>query len=352
MNLEDFNYSLPKSFIAQNPAEPRDHSRLMVYDSERDEVFHRKFFEIEEFLQPNDIFVVNRSKVIPARILFDCDGRECEIFLLRKIEGGQYEVLMRPGKVFQKEVEVPISSDLVCRVLDVCPDGARIVEFLPASDVSSDFDIDLELEKLGNPPFPPYISESSAGFDQYQTVYAREKGSVAAPTAGLHFTDDLMLKLKNRGIDFSEVLLHVGRGTFAPVTTDKIEDHVMHTEIFELPAATATRLNAARADGRRLISVGTTSVRVLETCFDKNRDAFVPQKSATDIFIYPGYDWKCVDILLTNFHLPKSTLLMLCSSFLESKGVQDPVRKLMELYELAKDEEYRFFSFGDAMLIL
>ncbi len=342
LRTADFDYSLPESFIAQNPVSPRDHSKLLVYDTKADRIYHKRFFELEEFLSSNDVLVLNRSKVVPARILFRLDGKEREIFLLKHLDDERYLAMVRPGKVFKLGKSFSLSSKIRVLVQDVLEDGTRVLRFF-GKNVAE------ELDNMGKMPLPPYVSDSQAAFEDYQTVYAKEKGSVAAPTAGLHFTGDLLKRLSGNGVNIEEVVLHVGRGTFLPVSADLVEDHQMHSEMVILDAVGAGRLNAAQSEGKRLIAVGTTSVRVLESCYD---GTFQPGTFETDIFIYPGeYRWKVVDALITNFHLPKSTLIMLVASFLESKGVEDPIAKILELYELAKEHDYRFFSFGDAMFI-
>lgn len=344
MLTSDFDYELPKKFIAQNPAVPRDHSRLMVYDVKSDTVFHKRFFEVGEFLSAGDVLVVNRSKVVPARIIFKVGDSEAEIFLLGEVGDSCYEALVRPGKKFEAGFEIRVDADLVCRVEKINSDGSRVLKFSGIGDLKK------KLRDLGQMPLPPYIDSSKADSSQYQTVYAREEGSVAAPTAGLHFTESLIRNLEGRGVHFAEVVLHVGRGTFLPVKTARVEDHFMHEEFFEMDAHTAQLLNKAKNDGRRIVAVGTTSVRVLESNF---RGEFVAQKGVTNIFIHPGgRACRAIDALITNFHLPKSTLIMLVASFLESRGVADPVSKILNLYEIAKEHDYRFYSFGDAMLIV
>lgn len=355
MKTKDFDYFLPKEWIAQNPAKPRDAAKLMVCEMGKGlsrvdlrvdvtkRVEHKIFRDVKDLLKAGDVLVINTSKVIPARIIFD--GNK-EIFLIKKIAKNTYECLVRPGKKFKRGAEFQLNRAIKAEVLDILEDGERVVKF------SSDFGDDLTdmLEKLGEAPLPPYITNTKASLKEYQTVYANKKGSVAAPTAGLHFTKDLLASLKRKGVQIEKVILHVGLGTFLPVTTDNIENHVMHSELLEMDRNTAKRLNKAKKEGRRIIAVGTTSVRVLESCF-KPRKGFVPQLSETKIFIYPGYKWKSVDALITNFHLPKSTLLMLVASFLQNKGSKKPIKDLIKLYELAKKHRYRFYSFGDAMFI-
>ncbi len=341
MKTSDFNFDLPQRFIAQDPVEPRDASRLLIFDTANGRVYHKYFSDIIEFLTPDDVLVLNKSKVIPARILFDVDGVEKEIFVLKNKRNGSCQALVKPGKYFKLGRKGCI-EDVEWRVDEILYDGSRIITF--------DIEIDDVLQRFGSMPLPPYINESHSIDSQYQTVYAKESGSVAAPTAGLHFTDNLLCNLQDKGVDLLKVVLHVGRGTFLPVTSDDIGKHEMHSEEFELSNEVSDKLNDAKSNGRRIVAVGTTSVRVLESGFDK---CFTPGKGSTDIFIYPGkYKWKCVDRLISNFHLPKSTLIMLVASFLENKGVTDPVQKVLELYELAKAEDYRFYSFGDAMLII
>jgi S-adenosylmethionine:tRNA ribosyltransferase-isomerase len=343
MKTSEFDYFLPKNLIAQNPAKPRDVSKLMVCRASFEHVEHKVFKDIKDLLKAGDVLVLNTSKVIPARIIFD--GNK-EIFLIKKIAKNTYECLVRPGRKFKRGAQFNINKAIQAEVVNILDDGERVIRF------SSDFGDDLSqmLEKLGEAPLPPYITNTKASLKEYQTVYANEKGSVAAPTAGLHFTKDLLKSLKRKGVQIEKVVLHVGLGTFLTVTTDDVKDHVMHSEFLEMNELTAARLNKAKKEGRRIIAVGTTSVRVLESCF-KPRKGFVPQISETSIFIYPGYKWKAVDALVTNFHLPKSTLLMLVASFLQNKGSKKPVKDLMKLYEIAKKHPYRFYSFGDAMFI-
>ncbi len=331
MKTKEFDFDLPKSFIAQKPIEPSDHSKMMVYDRAEDQVQHKQFTDLLDYLNDGDVLVVNNSKVIPARILFSVEGGEKEVFILRKVKDFEYRVLVRPGRFFGLGRRFSVGGN-DCEVVEVLDDGSRLVR------ASSG------LERHGEVPLPPYISNKEVEFDKYQTVYADKEGSVAAPTAGLHFTEDLISKIIAKGVNLEQVMLHVGRGTFLPVKSDDIEDHEMHSEYYELSEETASRLNKYKEDGRRIIAVGTTSVRVLESSYD-DKKGFMPFSGETDIFISPGYKWRAVDSLITNFHLPKSTLLMLVSSFLGS------VEKMHELYEVAKKEEYRFYSFGDCMFL-
>lgn len=344
MRLSDFDYDLPSRFIAQNPAHPRDSARLLVFHSKTGKVEHKIFRDVTDYLKKGDVLVLNKSKVIKARIRFKVGGKNLEIFLLREIGKNKYLYLVKPGKKFKKGSKFKIKDAegkiIESEVLEVNEDGSRVVQF------SSNFDP----EKLGEAPFPPYIKHSTSSLTDYQTVYAKEKGSTASPTAGLHFTNELLKKIEGMGCDIEKVLLHVGLGTFLPVRTEKIEDHKMHFEFFEFTPETALKLNKIKGRDGRIIAVGTTSVRVLESCFKNGK--FTPQTSETNIFIYPGYKWGAVDALITNFHLPKSTLIMLVASFLEHKGVKNGTKKILELYEIAKKNDYRFYSFGDAMMVV
>lgn len=341
----DFDFDLPEDLIAQDPLDVRSNSRLMIYDTKRDEIIHSKFFNIADYLSDQDVLVVNKSKVIPARIEFVCEGANREVFILNRIDESTYRVLVRPGRFFPINKSFTIDENLVGTVIDIEDDGARIIKF------DSEFDeLDDYLESVGSVPLPPYIKGSKYRPDQYQAVYSEEKGSVAAPTAGLHFDLDLIDRIEDKGISFVKLLLHVGRGTFLPVKAENLSDHKMHEEEFFVSKENAEALNNAVLSDKRIIAVGTTSVRVLETNFRDDR--FSEFHGFTDIFIYPGnYKWKVVDALVTNFHLPKSTLIMLVASFLEHKGVVDPLKKVKELYGAAIEKGYRFYSFGDAMFI-
>lgn len=349
MKTSDFDYVLPDSSIAQNPASPRDACKLLVYRTEDDVIEHCHFYDLPKFLTQTDVLVLNKSKVVPARILFQVNGSLREIFLLKQISLNSYEVLLKPARTFKVGVPVKVSEDLECSVLEVLPDGRRIVLF----KLLSGDNLNAVLFRLGSMPLPPYIKNSKAVFEDYQTVFAAEEGSKAAPTAGLHFTRELMNKLIDIGVDIEEVILHIGLGTFAPVVAENLDEHKMHFEDYILPQNVADNLNVAVAQEKRIIAVGTTSVRVLESSFNLSSSSFLPASSNTNIFIYPGsYAWKVVDALITNFHLPKSTLIMLVASFLESKGVKNPVEKILAIYDIAVKEGYKFFSFGDAMLII
>jgi|WetSurMetagenome_2_1015567.scaffolds.fasta_scaffold145610_1 S-adenosylmethionine:tRNA ribosyltransferase-isomerase len=338
MQISSFDYDLPPEFIAAEPVYPRDACRLMVINRDKGTIDHRSFFELPGLLRPTDVLVFNDSKVIPARILFRHGNKKVEIFLTKRLDDGKWLAIGKPGKVLEKGAKFVISDELSAEITDVMPDHQRVVDFSMKGP-----EFDAILNKVGSTPLPPYIKNSQSSAEDYQTVYARERGSVAAPTAGLHFTESLIEKLKEAGVSVEFVTLHVGLGTFLPVKTDIAEEHKMHTEYFNISDDTCKRLNAARKAGRRIIAVGTTAVRVLESSFDAAR-GFRPGFGETDIYIYPGYKWKCVDALITNFHLPKSTLLLLTCSFAGKDFV-------MKAYGEAIKKKYRFFSFGDAMFI-
>jgi len=337
MKTSDFDYDLPKKFIAQRPASPRDSSKLLVYSRETGEVQHRWFSDLPDLLEPGDVLVLNESKVIPAR-LETVEGRE--VFLVREQKtGGRgqvWECLVRGGKHFLKGMTFQIAKGFSGEVLEVLESGERLIHF-------SSQNFTKDLEKYGASPLPPYIHQEKKKVPQYQTVYARTAGSVAAPTAGLHFTPRVFARLKKRGVTVEKVTLHVGLGTFAPVKAKKIEEHDMHSEFFTLSEKVAERLNRYKKEGRRIIAVGSTSCRVLESCAD-SRGKLHAKSGETSIFIYPGKKFRFIDAMLTNFHLPKSTLIMLVAAFIGRE-------KVLELYELAKKKKYRFFSFGDAMLL-
>jgi len=328
MLTKDFDYHLPKELIANMPVSPRDSSRLMCVNKGSMLITHHHFYDLPDLLHRNDVLVLNKSKVIPARIRF---GNK-EILLLRKLDENVWNAMVKPGRFFREHETFAINDSLLVNIQSVLDDGTRIIKF------TGNFD----LSKIGEPPFPPYIKNTRATIGNYQTIYADEDGSVAAPTAGLHFTNDLFDRLKKKGISMEFVTLHVGLGTFQPVKTEVLIDHKMHSEWFSLSKSTADRLNAAKKDGKRIIAVGTTSVRVLESCVEN--DILLPQSGETDIFIYPGYEFKYVDGIITNFHLPKSTLLMLVSAF-AGKDL------IMRAYTEAVNEKYRFYSFGDAMFL-
>ena len=332
----DFYYDLPEELIAQTPAEPRDHSRLMVYSRAEDRVTHTHFYDLPHFLRKGDLLVINNTKVIPARIFAHMDGRETtfEILLLRRLDYTRWECIMRPARKVKKGSVLRVSEELTAKVEDVGDYGVRTVDF------SFDGVFEDILDRVGNMPLPPYIHEKLSDKTRYNTVYSKTEGSAAAPTAGLHFTPELMGKVRDAGADFCEVLLHIGLGTFRPVKAEKVTEHEMHSEYYELSPAAAEKINAAKREGRRVIAVGTTAVRVLESTADAE-GMVRAQTGETKIFIYPPYKFKCVDALITNFHLPESTLIMLVSALVGRE-------KTLELYNLAVKERYRFFSFGDS----
>ena len=341
----DFYYDLPEELIAQHPCAVRDRSRLMVLDRKNGTLEHKQFFNILDYLHPDDVLVINDSKVIPARLYGHAEGRpeaSIELLLLRQRELDTWETLVRPGKRAKIGSRCVFGDGmLTAEVLDIVEEGNRIVRFEYDRDKYANiYEI---LHVIGLMPLPPYITEQLKENDRYQTVYAREEGSAAAPTAGLHFTPELLEAIKVKGVAIAPVMLHVGLGTFRPVKADRIEEHVMHSEFFSVSEESARIINERRARGGRLICVGTTSCRTIESVAEEN--GHIPAMSGdTGIFIYPGYKFKAVDALITNFHLPESTLLMLVSAFYDKQSV-------MQAYETAVRERYRFFSFGDAMLI-
>lgn len=339
MKTSDFYYDLPKELIAQTPIEPRDASRLLVYNRKSNSIEHKHFYDITEYLRPGDLLVVNNTKVIPARLFGkreNCEGK-IEIFLLKRLDYTHWECLSKPARKLTVGTKVIFSDELSATVTKRGEDGMREVEF-HFDGVFEDI-----LTRIGNVPLPPYITEELKDANRYQTVYSKVDGSAAAPTAGLHFTPELMQKVKDMGVEVQEVLLHVGLGTFRPVKTDSVETHQMHSEYYEVTQQAADRINLAKKEGRRVICVGTTSVRTVESAFS---DGAVQAGSGnTSIFIYPGYHYNVVDGLITNFHLPESTLIMLVSAFMGKENT-------LSMYETAVKERYRFFSFGDACLIL
>ena len=335
----DFYYDLPEELIAQTPAEPRDSSRLLIYNRATRKVEHKIFREITDYLRAGDVLVVNNTKVLPARLFATTEnGGAVEVLLLKRLDIGKWEVLVKPGKKCTVGKKLKISDELSLVVEDITPTGERIIKFV------YDGIFEEILEKLGTMPLPPYIKTQLKDKNRYQTVYAKHEGSAAAPTAGLHFTPELLQKIRGMGVEIAEVLLHVGLGTFRPVKEDIITDHKMHSEHYEISAEAANIINAAKREGRRVIAVGTTSVRTLESAADDN-GFLKPCTDDTQIFIYPPYKFKCVDALVTNFHLPESTLIMLVAALTGREEV-------LSLYETAVKERYRFFSFGDAMMIL
>ena len=335
----DFYYELPEERIAQTPATPRDSSRLLVYDRKAKTIEDKIFRDITDYLRKGDLLVVNNTKVIPARVYAQtAHGGAVEILLLKRRDLREWEVLMRPGKKGKIGAKMTVNSELSFTVKDITETGERIVEF----EYEGAFE-DV-LSRVGTMPLPPYIKEKLKDQSRYNTVYSKVDGSAAAPTAGLHFTPELLQKLKEKGVEVAEVLLHVGLGTFRPVSEEIITDHKMHSEFYEISAEAAAKINAAKKEGRRVIAVGTTSVRTLESVADEN--GFVrEEKVNTEIFLYPPYQMKCVDALVTNFHLPESTLIMLVACLTGRE-------EILDVYKYAVENEYRFFSFGDAMLIV
>ena len=340
MKVSDFNYDLPEELIAQTPIAKRDESRLMVLNRDKQTIEHRIFKDIIEYLKPGDVLVRNNTKVIPARIYGKKEtGANVEFLLLNNIEGDIWESIVRPGNKLHIGTKVIFGDGLLeAKILEIMPGGTRKVKF-EYKGIFNEI-----LDKIGLMPLPPYIHEELKEKDRYQTVYAKYDGSAAAPTAGLHFTDELLQKLEEKGIIIANVTLHVGIGTFRPVKEETVEAHKMHSEHFYIKQEDVEKINKAKKEGRRVISVGTTSCRVLESIADEN--GFVKQtEEDTSIFIYLGYKFKCIDGLITNFHLPQSTLLMLVSA-LAGKDF------IIKAYNEAVKEKYRFFSFGDAMLII
>ncbi len=335
----DFYYDLPEELIAQTPVEPRDSSRLMVYDREKDKVEHKIFKDVIDYLKAGDLLVVNNTKVYPARIYAKGEfGGKMELLLLKRINLTDWESLVKPGKRAKIGATFTVNEELSFTVIDHAEEGGRIIRF--------NFDGVFEdiLSRVGEMPLPPYIRQKLENKSRYNTVYCKREGSSAAPTAGLHFTQELLQKIKDKGIKIAEVELQVGLGTFRPVKEDDLTNHIMHTESYSIDSFNADLINTTKANGGRVIAVGTTSVRTLETVADQN--GFVKECSGdTSIFIYPPYKFKCVDALITNFHLPESTLIMLVSALLGRE-------KTLELYKMAVDNRYRFFSFGDAMFLL
>ncbi len=357
MLKSDFNYDLPQELIAQTPAEPRDSSRLMAIDRATGEITHDRFYNICNYLRPGDLLVMNDSKVFPARIYGTKRGTgvPAEFLLLKRLSLTDWETLVRPGRRLKPGAAVDFPEGLSAEILDTVEDGNRLVRFTFTGDF---FDI---LDRIGQMPLPPYITEKLEDKDRYNTIYCRETGSAAAPTAGLHFTDRVFRSLGEKGVDTAYVTLHVGLGTFRPVKEDNILDHKMHVEHYSVPEITAEKIRRCKANGGRVIAVGTTSCRTLESAAEVRPELFAPTPADkgtapltgsqepiltqdTGIFIYPGYEFRVIDGLITNFHLPESTLIMLVSAFLGRE-------KTLSAYETAVKERYRFFSFGDCMYI-
>ena len=339
MNVSEFNYNLPEELIAQTPIEKRDESRLLVLDRKNQNIEHKVFKDIIDFLEPGDVLVRNNTKVLPARLYGKKEtGANVEFLLLNNIEGDIWECIVRPGNKLHVGTSALFGDGLLKgNVLEVMTGGTRKVQF-EYKGIFNEI-----LDRIGLMPLPPYIHEQLKEKERYQTVYAKYDGSAAAPTAGLHFTPELLKRLEEKGVSIANVTLHVGIGTFRPVKEEKVEDHEMHTEHFYIKQEDCEKINKAKESGKRVIAVGTTSCRVLETIADE-KGKVEPIEGDTKIFIYPGYKFKCLDGLITNFHLPQSTLLMLVSALAGKEFV-------MNAYEEAVKEKYRFFSFGDAMLI-
>lgn len=343
MQKHDFWYDLPKELIAQEPCLPRDAARLLCLGRQSGEISHHIFHELPALLHAGDLLVVNNSKVLPARLIGHKaeTGAVCELLLLREESRDVWECLARPGKKLKPGVRVVFGDGtLTAEILETREDGNKLVRF--------SYDTDTLYEKLdafGKMPLPPYITKQLDDGSQYQTVYAKELGSAAAPTAGLHFTPELMETLRQKGVRFAEVTLHVGLGTFRPVKEETVEDHVMHSEWYSISEETAALINRTKQEGGRVIAVGTTSCRTLEAAAGAHDGKICACSGDTDIFIYPGYTFRCIDGLITNFHLPESTLIMLVSAFCGYEST-------MNAYRVAVEDKYRFFSFGDAMLIV
>ena len=341
MDVKDFYYDLPQELIAQDPLEDRSSSRLMVLDKITGEVEHRHFKDITEYLRPGDCLVINNTKVIPARLYGVKEGTEAkiEILLLKRKENDIWETLVKPGKKCKIGTKIVFGEGILTgEVVDIVEEGNRLIQF-HYEGIFEEI-----LDRLGQMPLPPYITHQLQDKNRYQTVYAKYDGSAAAPTAGLHFTPELLQQVRDMGVEIAEVTLHVGLGTFRPVKETDVLKHHMHSEFYKIEQSEADKINKAKKEGHRVIAVGTTSTRTLESAADEN--GFLTEKSGwTEIFIYPGYQFKVIDALITNFHLPESTLVMLVSALAGREHV-------LAAYETAVEEKYRFFSFGDAMFIL
>ena len=340
MKLEEFDYNLPEELIAQIPIQKRDESRLMVVDREKRTITDKVFKDIIDYLEPGDCIVRNNTKVIPARLYGKKEtGANVEFVLLKQLEGDIWESIVRPGNKLKPGTKVIFGDGLLeAEILEILEDGTRKVKFTYEGIFNE------ILDQIGLMPLPPYIHESLKENNRYQTVYAKYEGSAAAPTAGLHFTPELLKKIEEKGVKIANVTLHVGIGTFRPVKEKNIEEHKMHTEHFYIKQEDAEKINETKKNGKKVIAVGTTSCRVLETIADEKTGLVKEIESDTGIYIYPGYKFKCIDGLITNFHLPKSTLLMLVSALADREFI-------LEAYNKAVEEKYRFFSFGDAMFI-
>ena len=341
MKKSDFYYDLPQELIAQTPVEPRDTSRLMILNRQGDDVKLDKFYNLSEYLKKDDLLVINDSKVFPARLLGEkkSTGVKVEFLLLEQKTADTWEAIVHPGKRLPEGTQVYFGEGLMAEVVKRLDDGNRLVKF---SYEGNFFDL---LDKYGQMPLPHYITEKLKDKSRYNTIYSNEIGSAAAPTAGLHFTDNVFRSLENKGVETAKITLHVGLGTFRPVKEHDIEKHKMHKEHFTIPQETVDKINNCKQKGGRVVAVGTTSCRTLESVACKNEGKIIATSDSTDIFIYPGYDFKLIDGLITNFHLPESTLIMLVSAFLGRE-------KTLRAYQRAIDEKMRFFSFGDSTLIL
>lgn len=339
MRTEDFDYNLPEELIAQHPADKRDFSRLMVVDRKTGQREDKHFYDIIDYLNEGDLLVMNDTRVIPARLFGHRPEKEekIEVFLLENIEKDKWEVLVKPGKKMKIGTKCIFSDELSLEVIDIKEDGNRVVEF------SYEGIFQEILDKLGNMPLPPYIKEKLKDKERYQTVYSKNPGSVAAPTAGLHFTKDLLKRIEDKGVNLAFITLNVGLGTFRPVKVDDVKNHKMHSEYYQISKETADLINETKKNNKRIISTGTTTTRTLESVFKKNGQ--IKEDSGwTDIFIYPGFEFNVIDCQITNFHLPKSTLIMLVSA-LANKEI------ILDSYKDAVEKKYRFFSFGDAMFL-
>ena len=339
MYIDEYDYDLPEHFIAQTPLEKRDESKLMIVDKKTGDISHKKFKDIINYLNKGDVLVLNNTKVIPARIygVKKDTGAKIEVLLLKEVDKDTWECLVKPGKRIKVGTIIEFGDNLSVECFEILNDGLYKLK-LKYNGILNEI-----LDSIGAMPLPPYIHASLKDKNRYQTVYAKYSGSAAAPTAGLHFTSELIDKLQKKGVIITYVTLHVGLGTFRPVSVEKIEDHVMHSEWYHMDKETAETLNLAKKEGRKIYAVGTTSVRTLESVYNRFNE-FRECEGNTSIFIYPPYEYKTIDGLITNFHLPKSTLLLLVSA-LSSKDI------IMNAYEVAKENDYRFFSFGDAMFI-
>ncbi|AFM42373.1 S-adenosylmethionine--tRNA ribosyltransferase-isomerase [Desulfosporosinus acidiphilus SJ4] len=339
MNVSEFDFDLPEELIAQHPVEPRDASRLMVVDRQSGSLEHHSFRDLLALLDAGDVLVLNNTRVIPARLIGEKEGSQAkmEVLLLKRLELDVWEALVKPGKRLKVGQNVTFGNGLLsCELLEILENGNRKIRFIYTGVFET------ILDQLGEMPLPPYITVQLEDQERYQTVYAKERGSVAAPTAGLHFTPELISDLQAKGVEIVEILLHVGLGTFRPVKVENVQEHVMHSEYYRVEAEAAERINRAKQEGRRVIAVGTTAARTLESVGRQGR--VIPGEGWTDIFIYPGYAFQIVDALLTNFHFPKSTLVMLVSALAGRELI-------LRAYKVAVEQNYRFYSFGDAMFI-